>query len=718
MILNDKMNKEILTFIASIIPTTMLKTLISMIKILIITFLSFVLFPSLSVSQSTQIESDEISAAQTVAYDITSQTEPKINIQEAQRPLSVTELPAEGVTETTFLNIQRQYYLDAGELLDNKDYQNYFKLKRKLSNYPLLPYLEYQEILDDLPNKPYLKIDQYLDQNRHSYLGESLLKKWLAQLAREKRWHEYRSYYDENITSTSEQCLYIWSLVQTGVPQALQKASLLWNVGESQPSSCNPLFNAWKDEGYLTEELIWSRYQKTSRTKKNMRLIRYLKRIMSPESQLLATKYEHTISHPENLKNIENFNNSHPFTKKIVHSGLLKYVNKDSETAHKLWKKHQDIFSFTPEEIQQFNFILAKRKAFDNKPLEAQNLLSYLSQEDQTTIIEIVLRLHLKNRQWQPFYSWLNLLSAEERLSDRWQYWAARYYQQADASNNLYLPIYQKLALTRGYYGFLSADFLNKPYNLQDSPSIIDNETLLSLQQNSAVQRIRELYAINKIHTARNEWLYTTKNFSKEQFLTLAQLTNQWGWHRKSIEAMAAATSWDDLAIRFPLAHQHIIDEQAAMTSLPSTLIFAIARQESAWEKDAQSSAGAMGLMQILPRTAKETAKKAGIKYKKEDLLTPEKNIILGSRYISSLLERFENNRITAIAAYNAGPSRVNSWLKETEENLPHDIWIEVIPYGETRKYVQNVLSYAVVYGHQTGNNVPLLTELERKRPL
>jgi soluble lytic murein transglycosylase len=147
-------------------------------------------------------------------------------------------------------------------------------------------------------------------------------------------------------------------------------------------------------------------------------------------------------------------------------------------------------------------------------------------------------------------------------------------------------------------------------------------------------------------------------------------------------------------------------------------LIFAIARQESAWENDAQSSAGAMGLMQILPATAKETASKVGIAFEQADLLTPEKNIIIGSKYISSLLKRFDNNRITAIAAYNAGPTRVSRWLKETDSNLPHDIWIEVIPFGETRKYVQNVLSYAVIYSHQTGNKMPLLTEIEKKQLL
>ncbi len=613
---------------------------------------------------------------------------------------------------------QRQHYIDAREALKNKQTRTYQTLKQHLNNYPLLPYLEYQELLQNLPERPYQKVDEFLADNKDSYLGDLLLERWLYVLSEQKRWHDYRSYYSTAITSAPEQCLYIWSRHKTGDSEALKETSTLWNVGKSQPKSCDPLFKEWKKQGYLTESLIWSRYQKTSRSKKNRRLVSYLKRLMSAESKLLADKYESTLRNPKNLEKVSDYSDKNPITKSIVYKGLLRYVNKDSEKASALWGKYQKVLSFDTQQQEAFYFKLAKRKAFDGEAQAAKNLLNKLSSENQTTIVEIVLREHLKNRQWNDFYTWLNLLSPTERLSDRWQYWQARFYEHIEESKEFYLPIYEKLANTRSYYGFLSADLLDKPYNLQNSPSVINTETLSQLKNNKAIKRIRELYAIDRIHDARAEWLYVTKNFSKEQFVTLAQLTNDWGWHRKSIESMAAATSWDDLAIRFPVAYQGIITQQAAETNLPPTLIFAIARQESAWEQDARSSAGAMGLMQLLPRTARATAKKAGISYKRKDLLTPEKNIILGSRYISTLLDKYENNRITAIAAYNAGPSRVNRWLEETEENLPHDIWVEVIPFGETRKYVQNVLSYSVVYAHQTGSNSPLLTEFEKKKPL
>ena len=125
-----------------------------------------------------------------------------------------------------------------------------------------------------------------------------------------------------------------------------------------------------------------------------------------------------------------------------------------------------------------------------------------------------------------------------------------------------------------------------------------------------------------------------------------------------------------------------------------------------------------MGLMQLMPTTAKETAKKAGLVYRPQDLLQADKNIDLGSRYLNQLLGSFSGNRILAAAAYNAGPSRVKKWLNKNETELPYDVWIETIPYKETRFYVQNVLSFAVIYAYRTGTKQPFITPQEAARKL
>ncbi|HBS79382.1 MAG TPA: lytic murein transglycosylase, partial [Pseudomonas sp.] len=141
---------------------------------------------------------------------------------------------------------------------------------------------------------------------------------------------------------------------------------------------------------------------------------------------------------------------------------------------------------------------------------------------------------------------------------------------------------------------------------------------------------------------------------------------------------------------------------------------FAITRQESAFMADARSHVGASGLMQLMPATAKETARRFGIPLASpQQVLNPNVNIQLGAAYLSQIYGQFNGNRVLASAAYNAGPGRVRQWLKNAQ-HLPFDVWVENIPFDETRQYVQNVLTYSVIYGQKLNSPQPLVEWHER----
>jgi soluble lytic murein transglycosylase len=122
--------------------------------------------------------------------------------------------------------------------------------------------------------------------------------------------------------------------------------------------------------------------------------------------------------------------------------------------------------------------------------------------------------------------------------------------------------------------------------------------------------------------------------------------------------------------------------------------------------------------MQLLPSTAQQTAKRYKIKYQHGDLVKAEKNIPLGSRFLKDLLASFNGNHILTAAAYNAGPGRVRQWQKLSEGKLPFDIWVEIIPFNETRQYVQNVLAFKVIYAYRLGLPQEMLSEMELKELL
>jgi soluble lytic murein transglycosylase len=268
------------------------------------------------------------------------------------------------------------------------------------------------------------------------------------------------------------------------------------------------------------------------------------------------------------------------------------------------------------------------------------------------------------------------------------------------------------LAELRTYYGFLAAQSIGVPYrfNHADLPAT-DNQHVAALP---AIARAKALLQLNEISEARREWFYGTRSLPQPELMAASALAHQWGWHQQAINTALKAQHTNDLAVRFPLAHRDTILEQAKQQAIPAEWIYAITRQESAFATDAHSTAGAKGLMQLRPGTAKDVASSLGLSFNSQDLYQADTNLTLGSHYLQQLLHRFNGNRILATAAYNAGPRRLENWLQKQQQAMPYDIWIETLPYYETREYIQNVLAFSIIYGHRFDTTLALVEPHEQ----
>jgi soluble lytic murein transglycosylase len=164
---------------------------------------------------------------------------------------------------------------------------------------------------------------------------------------------------------------------------------------------------------------------------------------------------------------------------------------------------------------------------------------------------------------------------------------------------------------------------------------------------------------------------------------------------------LAKAGYWDDLVLRFPLGYMPQVQNNADRYRLGPAMVLGLMRQESMLDSNALSSAGARGLMQLMPKTGRQIARELKEPWSSEtSLFDPDVNISYGTYYYKSLLNRYNGHAALATAAYNAGPARVAKWLPQGEA-MAADIWIETIPYKETRKYVISVLSYIIIYQHR-----------------
>ncbi|MEJ2761988.1 MAG: transglycosylase SLT domain-containing protein, partial [Gammaproteobacteria bacterium] len=279
----------------------------------------------------------------------------------------------------------------------------------------------------------------------------------------------------------------------------------------------------------------------------------------------------------------------------------------------------------------------------------------------------------------------------------RWRYWRARALEQAGERKTAD-AIYRSLAGQRDYYGFLAADRLGIPYNLNYASLPNDVETWKAIMAMPAVIRARELYKLGMMLEARREWRDALTRMSDHQMQIAARIAADWGWDDRTILTLGRAQAYDDLVLRFPLPYEHRLKKYAKKRGLDLSWLFALTRAESAFMQDARSPTGALGLMQVMPRTGRRTARAIGFRtFHTRYLLQADKNITIGTAYLKQMYDKFNGNQILATAAYNAGPYNVARWLPESECDEP-DVWIETIPFTETRKYVARILYYSSIY--------------------
>jgi soluble lytic murein transglycosylase len=210
--------------------------------------------------------------------------------------------------------------------------------------------------------------------------------------------------------------------------------------------------------------------------------------------------------------------------------------------------------------------------------------------------------------------------------------------------------------------------------------------------------RARELFLVGQEGRGRSEWDAATSTLTSEEQAQAALLADSWGWHSRAIATVASAGHFDDLRVRYPLPWQDDFGRSAQTAGIPDSLAYGIARSESLFMRDIRSSAGAIGIMQLMPDTGRSTAQELSLPWSGRITLTDSSvNIRLGTWYLGKMLNRFDRNPVLATAAYNAGPRRVADWLPRSG-TLDARIWIENIPFNETRGYVRRVLADDVIF--------------------
>ncbi|MBU3056001.1 transglycosylase SLT domain-containing protein [Pseudomonas indica] len=608
---------------------------------------------------------------------------------------------------------QRQYYDEAKRALAKGDSGPYKRYASALRDYPLEPYLAYDELTARLKWASNDEIEKFLAEHGDLPQANWMKLRWLRWLAERGEWQTFIKYYDPSMNFTELDCLYGQYQLGHGMrAEGFATAEKLWLVGKSQPEACDRLFDRWAAEGQLTEEKRWKR-AKLAAEARNYGLASFLVKklpTLSKQGQLLVD----VAQKPELLGQTARFAPADRAMADVVGLGLRRLARQDPEKALPLLDVYAKRLPFSAEEkvaiAREIGLTLAKR--FDGRALQV--MAEYDPELRDNTVSEWRARLLLRLGRWDEAHQLTRQLPQELATSNRWRYWQARSLQLAQPQNQQAVTLYQPVAAERDFYGFLAADRIQVPYQLNNRPLPLDPKIVQKVRNTAGIRRALEFHARGQIVDGRREWYHVSRLFSREELVAQARLAYDLEWYFPAIRTISQAQYWDDLEVRFPMAYQSSLVREARARGLHSSWVFAITRQESAFMADARSPVGAMGLMQLMPATAKQTARKFGIPLgSPQQALNPNVNIQLGAAYLSQVHAQFGGNRVLASAAYNAGPGRVRQWLRGAN-HLAFDVWVETIPFDETRQYVQNVLSYSVIYGQKLNAPQPLVDWHER----
>lgn len=573
-------------------------------------------------------------------------------------------------------------------------------LLEALADYPLLPDLRAAWLRNRLGKVDDAQVRAFIERYPDLGFGADLRRQWAGSLARRGAWREYLALYEARYATRGDtllDCHALRARIALGRTEGLEEAALQrWLTPVSQPQECDRAF-AWLEErGALTDERRRQRME-LALGAGQFGLARWLARSLGEEALAEVSRWERLHADPAaRIATPADWSDT-PRDRALLLYAFHRFASTDPELAARRWPEFRDELAFDTEERAGIDRRIALLHAWRHLPGASALLTAMPPESDDVSTREWKARMAIRAQDWPAIESALARLDPEIAAEPVWRYWQGRVLEAAGLDGAAQ-PIFAALAEERGYYSFLSADRLDADYNWRHAQTAANEDVIAALEERPEIIRARELFLTGQEAHGRAEWQQALARLSTLERAQAGILASRWGWYSRAITAASGAGVADDLDLRFPLPWRPVFEEQSRRAGISSAWAYGVARSESLFMTDVTSGAGAVGLMQLLPATGQQTARRAGISYLgRQSLLDPTTNVALGTSYLAEMLARYHDHRVLATAAYNAGPGRVDRWLP-ADGALPADAWVDSVPFNETRGYVQRVLASEAVF--------------------
>ncbi|CAE6885837.1 COG0741 Soluble lytic murein transglycosylase and related regulatory proteins (some contain LysM invasin domains) [Vibrio sp. B1FLJ16] len=632
----------------------------------------------------------------------------------AKSACCATALIAVSVTANAALSLekQREIYEQAQSLLDNNDIDGYLAIRPQIADYPLTPYVDYRTFIRQLPDKSPKQVSAFIAEYDAFPFSRRVRAPYLDSLYKQQNWKTITEFQTVIPSGERYQCIYYNAqLKQDKQAAAFKGAQDMWLNGTSVANECDPVFDAWDKAGKRTDDLILQRML-LAFDARNSSLIRYLVKLpKSEKARRQANEMKALFDKPATVAEFAKKKPANDFYRAQSEYALEKLARMDAEQAQQAYDQVIKGQKFSADKARS----LADYIAFRLTRTESSSMAKW--RDDKTKIsqniplIETRIRLAIQNGDWKGVQQWIAVLDKKQQETLRWQYWLGR----SEIALGDEVAGKKRLAALvgqRDFYSVAAANEIGQSIKYPTSKITLDKKVVQPYHETLA--RIEELIETDKIAAAKSEWAYLLSRVDQNEKSMLAAYASSKHWHHLTVTASIQAKMWGNIELRFPIAHRWWFDFYAQKHDINPVTMMSLARQESALDTEARSPVGARGIMQIMPATAKYTVRKYKLSYEgSQDLYNVGKNIEIGSHYLQGLMQDYDNNRIFALAAYNAGPNRVKTWRERTQGKVDAYAFIEAIPFRETRGYVQNILMFETYYRDLLGIDGAFLNQHE-----
>jgi soluble lytic murein transglycosylase len=307
-------------------------------------------------------------------------------------------------------------------------------------------------------------------------------------------------------------------------------------------------------------------------------------------------------------------------------------------------------------------------------------------------------RIALRRADWKTVRATIEAMPAPQHDLPAWTYWLGRALQ-AEGRREDAQALFRRIADQNNFYGQLAMEELGMQISIPPSAAPPTSVDLAQMAASPGFKRALKFFSMRLRFEGTREWNWTLRDFSERQLLAAAEYARQNEILDRMVDTSGRTRTEFDYTQRFPAPHNDILHPTAKGLGLDQAWVYGLIRQESRFITDAQSGVGAAGLMQVMPSTGKWVAGKIGLTDYGHGMLSDIRtNILLGTNYLNMVLTNAEGSQVLATAAYNAGPGRARSWRGLLGAPMEGAVFVETIPFEETRNYVRNVMSNATNY--------------------